>query len=518
MRRNIQRWSTWALLGLMVLLPLAAKVSPIANAPKWDEFIYAYDAQRILDGQIPYRDFFQFTPPAHFLLLAGWFKLFGASSPLTVGRYLALLQVLVAWGLAWRALRRAGWPCPWDMVASALIPAACFPFWAIPSHHWLAFLVFASSFEAYDFKNGHVRGLKGCVFLGFLGGVALLTLQSVFFEVFALWGAIFLLLGRGLWRRFLAAAGGFAAGAGPILLWLTCYGSLLDFWRDVFVWTARHYRMEGSINAVPLLGDLPDRLASLWSGAGAAHWFVQALPGTLTYCGLAAAAILLVGIFCAAVFRSAKARRFSSPFTAGVMALTAVQIALYLRGKTDWLHMVYVLPRMGLPWLILLGLQPTPRLAAPKAWKLGVAVLLTAAASFHAAPLLARWPSTWEYLDVDRTTREAPVNVWLRAQPWLEARDTVAAFPEGGEVYLYVRPAAVGFTLLLSPHEGYQSEDQYALAASQILKNRARCVILTREQEEEYLAQGELARVVRGKYNRYAVLGDAVLYRLRAPG
>jgi len=46
-----------------------------------------------------------------------------------------------------------------------------------------------------------------------------------------------------------------------------------------------------------------------------------------------------------------------------------------------------------------------------------------------------RRSSAWEFLDVDRTTREAPINVWLRAQPWLEARDTLAAFPEGGEVY-----------------------------------------------------------------------------------
>gem|GEM_PF-4152910 len=76
----------------------------------------------------------------------------------------------------------------------------------------------------------------------------------------------------------------------------------------------------------------------------------------------------------------------------------------------------------------------------------------------------------------------------------------------------------MGFTLLLSPHERYQSEEQYALAAHQIEENRARCAILTTEQEEEYLAQGPLAQVIRGKYDRYTVLGDAVVYRLRVPG
>ena len=507
-----------SLLLVVCLIVTLVKISPLNNVPKWDEFIYVYDAQRVLNGQVPYRDFFQFTPPAHFLLLACWFDLLGHAASLTLGRYLALLQALVAWGLAWRALRRARWPCPWDLVTAALVPAACFPFWAIPSHHWLAFLVFAASFEAYDFKDGCVRGFKGWVFLGFLAGVALLTLQSVFFEALALWGSVLLLSGRGLWRRFLAVAGGFAAGAGPVLLWLAWEGALLGFWRDVFVWTAGHYRAEGSINAVPLLGDLPDRVASLWPAVGSLPSLLQAVSGSTTYLGLASAALLLVGLFLTRVVRCVRERRFPSPLAAGVMAMTAVELALYLRGKTDWLHLVYVLPRMGLPWLLLLGLQPAPRLAAPKAWKLGVAVLLAAAALFHAAPLLVRRPFAWEFLDVDRTTREAPVNVWLRAQPWLEAGDTVAAFPEGGEVYLYVRPAAVGFTLLLSPHEGYQGEEQYALAASQILRNRARCVILTQEQEREYIDHGPLADVLRGEYVRYAVVGDAVIYRLRASG
>ena len=35
--------------------------------------------------------------------------------------------------------------------------------------------------------------------------------------------------------------------------------------------------------------------------------------------------------------------------------------------------------------------------------------------------------------------------------PWLGPDDTIAAFPEGGEVYLYVRRANVGDTLLYPP-------------------------------------------------------------------
>src|SRR6266851_586157 len=44
-----------------------------------DEGILLLGGQRILDGQIPYRDFFFFYTPGSFYLLAAMFKVFGDS-------------------------------------------------------------------------------------------------------------------------------------------------------------------------------------------------------------------------------------------------------------------------------------------------------------------------------------------------------------------------------------------------------------------------------------------------------
>src|SRR6266567_638527 len=44
-----------------------------------DEGILLQGAQRVLDGQVPYRDFFSFYTPGSFYLVAGLFKIFGDS-------------------------------------------------------------------------------------------------------------------------------------------------------------------------------------------------------------------------------------------------------------------------------------------------------------------------------------------------------------------------------------------------------------------------------------------------------
>src|SRR6266536_3575501 len=44
-----------------------------------DEGIILMGAERVLHGQVPYRDFFSFYTPGSFYLLAFWFKLFGDS-------------------------------------------------------------------------------------------------------------------------------------------------------------------------------------------------------------------------------------------------------------------------------------------------------------------------------------------------------------------------------------------------------------------------------------------------------
>ena len=68
---RVRLWLRWSLPAVGVALFLLPLVSSSIVYPKWDEFIVSFDAQRILNGQIPYRDFFNFIPPGIFYFLAG---------------------------------------------------------------------------------------------------------------------------------------------------------------------------------------------------------------------------------------------------------------------------------------------------------------------------------------------------------------------------------------------------------------------------------------------------------------
>jgi len=67
--RPAGRWAVWALLALLVLLRLPALVQPMGP----DQGIYAYIGQRILAGDLPYRDAWDHKPPGlHFAYAAMW--------------------------------------------------------------------------------------------------------------------------------------------------------------------------------------------------------------------------------------------------------------------------------------------------------------------------------------------------------------------------------------------------------------------------------------------------------------
>ena len=122
----------------------------------------------------------------------------------------------------------------------------------------------------------------------------------------------------------------------------------------------------------------------------------------------------------------------------------------------------------------------------------------------------------WEFTDADRPIRNAPINLYLRSRTWLGSRDTIAAFPEGGEVYLYVRPAAVGYTLVYPPDEPYYSQMDYATIAAQIRKNRPKCILMTVDSAPAFLAPSSPLRApITEDYEELGRLGNTVIFRLK---
>jgi hypothetical protein len=115
--------------------------------------------------------------------------------------------------------------------------------------------------------------------------------------------------------------------------------------------------------------------------------------------------------------------------------------------------------------------------------------------------------------DVDRPIRDSAVNRWLRTPGVLGTGDTVAAFPEGGEVYLYGAPPAVGYTFFMPLSERYNSLRDHEIVANQLVRNKPRWVLVTPGMEKAFLNPASpVGRLLRKDYRRLGQVGDAVVY------
>jgi hypothetical protein len=501
-----------AVLLFLAAAVLAVRTSPLVSVPKWDECLYLYDSVRVLEGQVPYRDFFNFTPPATFWLQALALRVGGPDAPLAAGRRLAALWALLVTLLLGNVLHKSGRPPREAALLALLFPLVFFPFWPVASHHHFALLFFLGALRLPRREKG--LSPAGWTALGALAALLFLTLQTAFLSACALWGTFWALGEERRGRALARAAAGAAAALVPVSAVFAAKGALGGFLREVWFWPLLHYRREGGINAVPLLGDLPERIRSLWTVPlrEGGPPFPAAVAGTVVYGGILVLLAAVAVLFLTEVCRVLKKRRFEDPWRAAVVASTAVETTLFLLGKPDWLHALHALARLGPLWLTAWKGGPEGGRRALN----GTAALLAAAGFvFFGTAGLRKW-EPWELRDPDRVLREAPVNRWLNAQPWLGKEDRIAAFPEGGQVYLYVRPAATGYTLLYPPSDRYHGEADYRRAAEEIEESRARCILLTVDREEEFVeSAGALSRLLRERYHGLGRVGDAAVYLRR---
>src|SRR5262245_29528931 len=104
-----------------------------------DESVYLYEAKRVFNGEVLYRDVFEITTPGWLYLMAALYWLFGVS--LATAR----LAMAVVHGLCGAALyatcRRLGvrWTLCWLAPLAYLL--VCQPAWPIASQHWLGTLL-----------------------------------------------------------------------------------------------------------------------------------------------------------------------------------------------------------------------------------------------------------------------------------------------------------------------------------------------------------------------------------------
>jgi len=346
-------WNVLAVIaGSLLFLTLFYRF-PISDA---DEGIIAMGAERILRGEIPFRDFFSELGPASFYLQAVIFRVMGES--LTAIR-------LTAWGLggiltgivyllAKRLISGAG----------ALIPAAalamiCYPYGYRISHHWwgnlflfLSVLLLAEH-TVRDFETRSVRGRALLAVAGILAAFTLLAMQSkgVWTIVFAV---VYLFLAgkvaqghgwlkaardgmrRSLWFLSPAAAVFVLAG-----LYFLLHGALAAWIEDNFLFLFTNYR--------PYL-DVPqaDPWSMVWDLARLAHrrpsmHFVLYLPGYLFF-----AFVAPLVAFGGAAWRLRSDRHLDPRLRGTLLLFLLLGIAAFLSEmhSPDFTHLVWGAPLM----------------------------------------------------------------------------------------------------------------------------------------------------------------------------
>lgn len=262
-----------ALAGAAVFLYLQLFIFPdLPTLPSGDQTIFFCDARRMLEGQVLYRDFFQFLFPGIEFVYFRLFKLFGVHAWLTNG-----VLVLLGVGFVWTStiISRKLFSG-----ASAILPG--FLFVAIPfrnaemdtgGHHWYSALaVMAALAVLIDARSPRRLAVAGA-----LCGVSAWFNQTrgpaglLGFTIFLLWEKY---QTKESWRSLLARLGSLYSGFFVTLLALTSY----------FVWKAGLDRFLSS-TVVFVLKYYPQSEYNGWSRYGAdmpplTNWYSTTPLGT----------------------------------------------------------------------------------------------------------------------------------------------------------------------------------------------------------------------------------------------
>jgi hypothetical protein len=211
-----------------------------------DEGVVLQGAQRILEGQIPYRDFFSFLPPLSFYWTAALFKLFGDS--ILVPRTALLLYGAVFTSLTYLLARRTAgvWP---SLLAASVCGVITLPTSFYVQHNWestlLATFAVYIAVALYDSPSAY----KAFAF-GALASSTVITNQAkgaglVFGSVtaFALLRIVYY---RSFRKILLPGTAGFILPLVVTGFYFSLHGALGALVTDV-MWPLRHYSIANSI-------------------------------------------------------------------------------------------------------------------------------------------------------------------------------------------------------------------------------------------------------------------------------
>ena len=321
-----------------------------------DEGIILEGAQRILRGEVLYRDFFSYFTPGSYYFLALLFKIFGSS--FLVARTALVLfggvYSTVAYLLARRACSRAS-----AIFIAALVTLTTLPYRFEVLHNWdstlwacLAVYCAVRWLESprwtWAFATGSLASLS-CLFEQSKGAGLVLGLGV------GLVAVAFLDRQRSLWNRTTTLA--LAMGmAWPFLATVTYFGAQHSFsimLADWF-WPLHHYSLA---NHVPYgYQNWSDATRQLLFGSGSRTEraiTVLALSPCFLVPALPLAAVALLVYWVVQMWRQAEPQAAAAHYVLVCSALSGLLLSIVI-GRADIIHFMYLVPLFALvlAWMI----------------------------------------------------------------------------------------------------------------------------------------------------------------------
>lgn len=341
--------SNWSeeLIVLAVFAGAMLYLSPLRDLLTFnaDEGITLESADRILKGQIPYRDFFSFVTPGSYYLMAMCFKLFGTSF-IVARSVLLLLNGGFAAATYWLARRSCGRPAA--LFAAALLTMGCLPARFFVLHNWdstmLAVLAVCCAHKLLDKPS---RGLS--FFLGCAAALTLLTEQSKGAGLLLGLAIAALVFALPMRRGFRIPAGtlwtsslGFAV---PIALTFGYFAwhHSVQFMLQGWIWPLQHYSGTNKIFYGALLTN--DELRNLYlSSSWGSLPFVVYFSAPMFLISLLALLVLGSTAFAVALRHGESPSQALDSRVLGGCIYSGIFLSTLATGRADFSHVIYLTP------------------------------------------------------------------------------------------------------------------------------------------------------------------------------
>jgi len=246
-RRPVHDWARDGLDAALALLIFAACAGYLAAFPLFlghvDEAHYLHEAKRVLAGERLYRDIFELATPGWVYLMAGLFRLFGAT--LSTARLAAAVIHAGTATVLFLVCRRLGVRRGLAVACAATYLFLCPPMFPVASQHWLVTLLGVVLLWLCQ----RPLAISTCVLLGLVDGLAIAMHQTRGLAM-GVGVACFLVADTFLRRsnrqpapsaRLLALAAGVLIVMVPLLGFVVATSGLEPVWQALVVYPTQGY-------------------------------------------------------------------------------------------------------------------------------------------------------------------------------------------------------------------------------------------------------------------------------------